>query len=113
MIVGVAIAEIHIPHAQSLKSKRSVVRRLKDHLRNRLRVSVAEVALHDLHQRARLGICFVSSNPKKIDSVFESISSLIEEDGEAVLSGWTTEALDFDPEVNLGVYGFSLGDQEQ
>lgn len=112
MIVGVAIAEIHIPHAQSLKSKRSVVRSLKDHLRNRLRVSVAEVGMNDLHQRARIGISFVCSDPKKVESIFESIASVIDEDGDAVLSGWTTETLDFDPEVNLGVFGFSLGDQQ-
>lgn len=110
MIVGVAIAEIHIPHAQSLKAKRSVVRSLKDHLRNRLRVSVAEVALNDLHQRARLGVSFVSSNPRKVDGMFEAISSLIEEDGDAVLAGWTTESLEFDPEINLGIHGFEIGD---
>ena len=110
MIVGVAIAELHIPHAQSLKAKRSVVRRVRDHLRNRLRVSVAEVALQDVHQRARLGIAFVSSSGKKTDARFEDISAVIEEDGDAVLAGWTTEVLDFDADVNLGVHGFEFGD---
>lgn len=110
MIVGVAIAELHIPHARSLKEKRSVVRRIKDQLRNRLSISVAEVAMQDLHQRTRLGVSFVSPDAKKIDALFETVSSMLDEDGDAVLIGWMTESLDFDSEVNLGVHGIEFGE---
>ena len=54
MFVTVALFELHIPHAQSLKDKRMVVRSVRDKLRN-LDLSVKEVAFHDLHQRARKG----------------------------------------------------------
>ena len=110
MIVGVAIAEIHIPYARSLKDKRSVVRSVKDHLRNRLKVSVAEVACHDLHQRARIGIAFVCVDAKAVDAVFENVNDVIDQAGDAILTGWTTETLDFDPEVNLGIHGFEIGE---
>jgi uncharacterized protein len=112
MVVGVAIAELHIPLARSLKEKRRVVRSLKDRLTGRLPVSVAEVAMQELHQRARFGIAFVSSDPSRTDATFEAIRNLLQDQTEAVLAGWTTELLEFDAEVSLGIHGFEFGEME-
>jgi uncharacterized protein len=112
MVVGVAIAELHIPLARSLKEKRRVVRSLRDRMTNRLPVSVAEVAMQDLHQRARFGIAFVSSDSSRADATFESVRSLLQNETEAVLAGWTTELLEFDADVGLGVSGFEFGEME-
>ena len=54
MIVGLLSIELHLAGARSLKDKRAVLRRLKDRVA-RLNVAVAEVAHHDLRQRAGLG----------------------------------------------------------
>lgn len=55
MIVGLLSIELHLAGARSLKDKRAVLRRLKDRL-GRHNVGVAEVAHHDLRQRAGLGV---------------------------------------------------------
>ncbi|MEE2962810.1 MAG: DUF503 domain-containing protein [Acidobacteriota bacterium] len=55
MIVGLLSIELHLAGARSLKDKRAVLRRLKDRVA-RLNVAVAEVAHHDLRQRAGLGV---------------------------------------------------------
>ena len=47
MIVGAAAVEIHIHGAQSLKSKRGVVRSISQRVRNRFNLSVAEVGGQD------------------------------------------------------------------
>ena len=43
MAVALLNLEVHIPHANSLKDRRQVVRSLKDRLRRGFNVSVAEV----------------------------------------------------------------------
>ncbi|HEY8134384.1 MAG TPA: DUF503 domain-containing protein [Thermoanaerobaculia bacterium] len=100
MIIGVALFELHIPYAQSLKDKRMVVRSVRDKLRN-LDLSAKEVALQDLHQRARLAVSFVALDNASADAVLEKIQSLILSNGDATMTGWTTEKLDFDENAAL------------
>ena len=50
--IALLTLDIHIPHAQSLKDKRMVVRRLKDRLRSKFNVSVSETDHQELWQRA-------------------------------------------------------------
>jgi len=107
MIVSVALFEIFIPHAQSLKDKRMVVRSLREKLRNRFEISAGEVGLNDLHQRARMAVSFVSLDDPAADSMLERIQSFVETNTDATLTGWTSEKLDFDESVALGVPHFS------
>jgi uncharacterized protein YlxP (DUF503 family) len=105
MVVGVVLFEIHIPQAQSLKEKRMVVKSLRDRLRNKFDASVAEVALNDLHQRARIAATIVSNEGEVVRSMIESMVGFIETQGEAQLVGWTDELIDFDAEAHLGIPG--------
>ena len=50
--IGVLTLELHLPDSHSLKDKRSVVKGLKDRLRHRFNVSVAEIGGHDTWQRS-------------------------------------------------------------
>jgi len=101
MIVAVALFELHIEYAQSLKDKRMVVRSLRDKLRRRFNVSANEVAFHDLHQRARLAISFVADRKDSADSLLDRMQTFVEANANAVLSGWTSEKLEFDEEATL------------
>jgi uncharacterized protein YlxP (DUF503 family) len=101
MVVSVALFEIHIEYAQSLKEKRMVVRSLKDRLRHTFNVSANEVGLQDLHQRARLAVSFVTDRHDSADSLLDKIQNWVEANSNAVLAGWTSEKLDFDEEATL------------
>jgi uncharacterized protein YlxP (DUF503 family) len=105
MLVVVALFELHIEFAQSLKDKRMVVKSLRDRLRNRFDMSVAEVALQDVHQRARLGLSFVALEHSGADANLDRIQNFIESNTDAVLSGWTVEKLEFDEEIGMGHEG--------
>ena len=107
MIVSVALFEIFIPHAQSLKDKRMVVRSLREKLRHRFEISAGEVGLNDLHQRARMAVSFVSIDDPAADAMLDRILSYVETNTDATLTGWTSEKLDFDESVALGVPHFS------
>jgi uncharacterized protein YlxP (DUF503 family) len=106
MIVSVALFEIHIPHAQSLKEKRMVVKSLRDKLRHRFEISAGEVGLHDSHQRARLAVSFVSIDDPSADGMLERVLAFVETNSDATLTGWTSEKLGFDESVTLGVPHF-------
>ncbi len=101
MLVAVAIYEIHIPHAQSLKEKRMVVKSLRDRLRSRFEVSANEVALQDVHQRARLAICFIAHDQANADAQLDRILNFVETNVDGTLAGWTSEKLEFDDMVPL------------
>ena len=77
MIVGLLSIELHLAGAQSLKEKRSVLRRLKDRFA-KLNVGVAEVGHQDLRQRARLGVVTVGSDRNVAERTLERVVSEIE-----------------------------------
>lgn len=73
MVVGTARLIFLVPGATSLKDKRAVVRRLVDRTRARFNAAVAEVADHDLHQRAVLGVAVVSNDVRHATSMLDTI----------------------------------------
>lgn len=101
MIVAVAVFEIHIPHARSLKEKRAVVRSLRDRLRSRWEVSAAEVGLQELHQRARLAVAMVASDGSNVEPMFEEMAASVEQQGDASLVGWNLDLQAFEEDLPL------------
>jgi hypothetical protein len=71
VVIALLTLDIHIPHAQSLKDKRMVLRSLKDRLRARFNVSVSEVDHQDLWQRAQISVVTVGSDEKLLEKVLE------------------------------------------
>lgn len=59
--------ELHIPHSQSLKEKRAVLRPLVEGLRRLVSASVAEVDHHDTWQRATIGVALVAADAGRLD----------------------------------------------
>ena len=66
MVIGLLSVELFIPHAQSLKDKRMVLRSIKDRLR-KFNVAVAEVEHQDTWQRAGLGVVAISTTTEHVD----------------------------------------------
>jgi hypothetical protein len=81
MVVGVVRIDIRLFDVHSLKQKRSQVSRLLNRLRSKFPLSIAEVGMQDLHQRALLGGCVCSGSESLIQSVFRQIESDIESSG--------------------------------
>ena len=79
MIVGAALIEIHVHGSQSLKAKRGVVQSIKQRLRNRFNLAVAEVGGQDTWQRAVLGLSAVGSDASKVRGVLEKAVRFVEE----------------------------------
>ena len=83
---GVLSVDLHIPLSQSLKSKRRVVKSIKDRVRARHNVSVAEVGALDKWQRALLAVAMVANDRPLIDRELQRVLELIcETDGAELL----------------------------
>jgi uncharacterized protein YlxP (DUF503 family) len=80
VVVGVLKLTFSIPHASSLKEKRSVVRSLVERARNRFNASVAEVDAQDLLQRAVIGVSVVANDGRFVNSVLDEIRAAMESD---------------------------------
>ena len=77
MIVGLLTLDLHIPEANSLKSKRMVIKSLIQKIKNKFNVSVAEVDAQNLWQRSIIGIAYVSNETVMINKVFEKIRTQV------------------------------------
>lgn len=77
MVLGVLTIELFISESQSLKDKRQVLHSLKDRLRGKFNVSVAEVDGQDLWQKAVLGIACVANEGGHVNHVLEQALNLI------------------------------------
>ncbi len=73
MPVGVMTLEIRIPYAHSLKEKRAVLRKLRDRLRSRFNLAVAELDHQETWQRATLGVVSISSSRRNLEQVLERV----------------------------------------
>jgi uncharacterized protein YlxP (DUF503 family) len=80
VVVGVIAWELHIDGCNSLKEKRAVLRSLKDRLRGRHNVSIAETNHQDTWQRAELSAAVVSSDRRRAHEMLSRINSAVESD---------------------------------
>ncbi|MBK5290303.1 MAG: DUF503 domain-containing protein [Acidobacteriia bacterium] len=71
--IGVLTMELRIEHAHSLKDKRHLVKSLKEKLRNRHNVSVAEIDHQDLWQRSVLAAVTVSGDRTQAQKVLQAV----------------------------------------
>jgi len=75
MAVGLLTLEIHIPDSRSLKDKRQVLRSLKDRLRARFNVAVAELDHQESWQRAQVGIVSLSNDAAHLEQSLRAVLS--------------------------------------
>lgn len=81
--VGVLTLELQLSEAHSLKDKRHTVKGLKDRLRSKFNVAVAEIGYQDLWQRALISAVTVSGDHSRAEQTLQ----LVEREASAMLGG--------------------------
>jgi uncharacterized protein YlxP (DUF503 family) len=81
--IGVLTLELRLDNAHSLKDKRQVVQGLKDRLRRKFNVAVAEIGYQDLWQRAAVAAVTVSGDRVHAEKVLQSV----EDEAASLLGG--------------------------
>ncbi len=91
MAVGLLTLELHIADAQSLKDKRQVIRGLKDRLRGKFNVAVAELDFQDSWQRSVVGVVTLANEERFVQEVLQKV---LEEADEVLGSFLINQAMD-------------------
>lgn len=77
MRVGLLQIELDLPESDSLKAKRMILRSLKDRIKRRFNVSIAEVDQQEKWQRAILGVANIGSDKRYVNGVLSRVVDLI------------------------------------
>jgi len=91
--VGVLQFTIDIPHAGSLKDKRSVVKSMKDRVRRKHNVSIAEVDDHDEWTVATLGVVMVGTDVPYINGALDKLINALDDERDCVLADHQLEII--------------------
>lgn len=78
LVVKIEI-KLDAPWVQSLKEKRTVVKRVCSKLRNQYNLSVAEIGEQDTHKTTILGLAFVATDTSHGDSIADHILQSLEQ----------------------------------
>lgn len=73
MIIGICTCEIYIFNANSLKSKRSVVKSIIEKSKNRFNISIAEVGENDKWQKSIVAFSTISNSQKIVEETIEKV----------------------------------------
>jgi uncharacterized protein len=77
MVVGVSRIELHLPNGASLKGKRQVLKSLKDRIKHRFNVSIAEVDDQELWQKAVLAVACVGNEQFHVKQTMNHVVGVI------------------------------------
>jgi hypothetical protein len=91
--VALGTVDLHLPDVGSLKDKRHVLKGLKERVRARFEVSVAEVDYQDTWQRATLAVAYVSSDARHANEVVSKAMDFIEANVEGEVLDTSVEIL--------------------
>ncbi len=89
--LAVLSVDFYVPASQSLKGKRWVLKSLKDRIRSRFNVSVAEMDGQDKWQKTVLAVCMIGTDKRHIDSQLQGVLKLIEAQHEIEILHHTIE----------------------
>lgn len=70
--------ECFLYEGQSLKNKRSVLKKITTKIRQDFNVSIAELDYHDLWQRTKIGIVTIANQRKHAEAVIQEVLQVID-----------------------------------
>ncbi len=93
MPVGILELDLYIPECTSLKQKRVIVKGLKDKVRSRFNVSVAEIDGQNLWQRSRLLVAVAAADTRGANTLLSKVVNFVERERGLQLLDYTLSFL--------------------
>jgi uncharacterized protein YlxP (DUF503 family) len=79
MHIGICTLHLRLLESHSLKEKRRIIKSIKDRIRNKFNVSIAEIDRQDKWQLATLGVACVSNDARFANGVLSKVVNFIDE----------------------------------
>jgi uncharacterized protein YlxP (DUF503 family) len=95
MFVGVCRFSLLVAHSHSLKEKRSVVRKLRDRVRERFHLGLVEVGGQDTWQRAELAFSVLTSARDSAEAALTGILGFVAHQGTGEIAAVKREVVTF------------------
>jgi hypothetical protein len=105
--VGIARLTFFIPDSHSLKEKRMVLRRVKDRVRQKFNVAVAEVEENDVWQRAVVGLALVGNDRRFVETALDEVVRFVR--AEVEVTNAEREIQTFNDALAENDLGFRIG----
>jgi uncharacterized protein len=80
MVVGCLEIVLQMESADSLKEKRSIVKRMIERAKNKFNIAAAEVGANDEHRRAVIGVTTVANDAAFVNSSLDKVLDFIEDE---------------------------------
>ncbi len=93
MVIGLLTARSSIPEAHSLKDRRSVIRMIRDRVRNRMNVSVAETGKQDAWKSAEMAFVTIAADSTVVQKRLSEVTTMLRSTPRFVLIDLHTELL--------------------
>ena len=93
MIIGTCKVYLRAPWVNTLKEKRSVVKRITERVKSKFNVSIAEIEDNDVHRSIVIGFACVSNSEAHASSVIDNVINFIECISEAEIEDVVIEIL--------------------
>ena len=77
VVVGLCTIELFLGDSQSLKDRRQILSSLKDRLRQKFNLSVAEIGAQDLWQKGVLALACVANDGRYVNQVLDQAQNMI------------------------------------
>jgi uncharacterized protein YlxP (DUF503 family) len=82
MHIGSLVIEIMVYSSASLKEKRYVLKGLKDRLKHKFNIAVAEIDYQDKWQRSKIGIVTISNDYGHVQNSLQQVFSFLDQSDE-------------------------------
>lgn len=93
MVIGIVTARLAIYESTSLKDKRRVVKSLKDRIRRKFNVSIAETDALDSRKSAVLTAAVVANETQFAERCCQQVINLIQDNRHATLVDYSIETI--------------------
>lgn len=93
MTIGLCRLVLYLPESGSLKGKRRVLESLRQRIRTKYNVSVAEVGQNELWQKAEVGVAMVANESRYVNRVLSKVVDHVQRDHRVELVDYSLELM--------------------
>jgi len=91
--VGLLTVDFHISESFSLKQKRAVLKSIRERVRGKFNVSIAEVDNHDKWQLATFAISCVAGSKKQVNSIMDNVRDFFIRERSVIVQDYRLEII--------------------